>query len=177
MGDLDILVKTDIQGTVQSERYCVPEELIVPLITDLHLRLTHFRTETVTMAMRHLVWFPCIWARTREVLLRCPGCVQKHNHQSDKRIAGCYYHREMGNVAEYVHLDLAGPLPESTDGGRYILGIQCNFSGYCVAVPIKNKEHETVVKGFLDHWVYRFGPPAVLISDNEWTSQVFRIMC
>ena len=76
-------------------------------------------------------------------------------------------------MAEYVHLDLAGPLPESTDGGRYILGIQCNFSGYCVAVPIKNKEHETVVKGFLDHWVYCFGPPAVLISDNEWTSQVF----
>ena len=49
--DLDILVKTNIQGTIQSERYCVPEELIVPLITDLHLRLTHFGTEIVTLAM------------------------------------------------------------------------------------------------------------------------------
>ena len=175
--DLDILVKTDIHRTIQSERYCVPEELIVPLITDLHLRLTHFGTETVTMMMRHLVWFRSIWARTRQVLLRCPGCMQKYNNQSDTRIAGCYYPREKGNIAEYLHLDLAGPLPESMDGGRYILGIQCNFSGYCVAVPIKNKEHKTMVKGFLDNWVYRFRPPAVLISDNEWTSQVFKILC
>ena len=30
-----------------------------------------------------------------------------------------------------------------------LLGIQCNFSGYCVAFPIKNKEHETVVAGIL----------------------------
>ena len=50
--DLDILVKTDIQGTIQSERYCVPEELIVPLITDLHLQLTHYGTETVAMTMQ-----------------------------------------------------------------------------------------------------------------------------
>ena len=34
-----------------------------------------------------------------------------------------------------------------------------------------------MVKGFLDNWVYRFGPPTVLISDNEWTSQVFKILC
>ena len=101
------------------------------------------------MTLRHLVWFPDLWARTRQVFLRCPGCVQKHNHQADKRIAGCYYPREKGNVAEFVHLDLAGPLPESTDGGRYILGIQCNFSGYCVTVPIKNKEHEDGGKGVL----------------------------
>ena len=101
------------------------------------------------------------------------GVYRKNNHQLNLRIAGCYYPREKGNIAKYVHLNLAGPLPETTDGGRYILGIQCNFSGYCVAVPIKNKEHETVVKGFLDHWVYHFGPPTVLISDNEWTSQAF----
>ena len=92
-------------------------------------------------------------------------------------MAGCYYPREKGNVANYVHLDLAGPLPQTKDGHKYILGIQCNFSGYCVAIPIKNKEHETVVKGFLDNWVFRFGPPVALISDNKWTSQAFKILC
>ena len=80
--NLDILVKTDIQGTVQSERYCLPEDLIVTLITDLHLQLTHYRVETIAMTLRHLVWFPDLWARTRQVLLQCPGCVQKHNHQA-----------------------------------------------------------------------------------------------
>ena len=152
--DLDILVKTDIQGNAQSERYCLPEDLINPFIKDLHLRLTHYGVETTVLTMKHLVWFPSMWSRVHQVLQVCLGCIQKHHKQLDKRVAGCYYPREKGNVADYVHLDLAGPLTETADGHKYILGIQCNFSGYCVAIPIKNKEHETVVKGFLDHWVY-----------------------
>ena len=59
--NLDILVKTDIQGTVQSERYCLPEDLIVTLITDLHLQLTHYGVETIAMMLQHLVWFPDLW--------------------------------------------------------------------------------------------------------------------
>ena len=129
------------------------------------------------LTLKHLVWFPNIWPKVRQVLQDCPGCVQKHHKQLDKRVAGCFYLREKGNVAEYVHLDLAGPLPETEDGHKYILGIQCNFSRYCVVIPIKNKEHETIVKGFLDHLVYSFGPLAVLISDNEWTSQAFEVLC
>ena len=175
--NLDILVKTDIQGKEKSERYCMPEKLIDPFIRELHLRLTHYGVETMVLTMKHLVWFPHMWTRVRQVLQVCPGCVQKHNKQLDKRIAGCYYPREKGNVASYVHLDLAGPLPRTPDGFKYILGIQCNFSGYCVAVPIKNKEHETVVKGFLDNWLFRFGPPVALISDNEWSSQAFTALC
>ena len=155
----------------------MPEKLINPFIKELHLRLSHYGVETVVLTMRHLVWFPDMWARVRQVLQVCAGCVQKHHKQLDKRVAGCYYPREKGNVASHVHLDLAGPLPRTPDDCKYILGIQCNFSGYCVAVPIKNKEHETVVKGFLDHWVYRFGPPVALVSDNEWSSQAFETLC
>ena len=175
--DLDILVKTDIQGRTHSERYCMPEKLINPFIKDLHLRLSHYGVETIVLTMKHLVWFPSMWSRVRQVLQVCPGCVQKNHKQMDKRVVGCYYPREKGNVASYIHLDLAGPLPRTKDGFKYILGIQCNFSCYCVTVPIKNKEHETVMKGFLDNWLFRFGPPVALISDNEWTSQAFKILC
>ena len=177
LDDLDILVKTDIQGGKQSERYCMPEKLIDPFIKELHLRLTHYGVETIVLTMKHLVWFPSMWSRVRQILQVCPGCIQKNHKQLDRRVAGCYYPREKGNVASYIHLDLAGPLPRTQDGFKYILGIQCNFSGYCVAVPIKNKEHETVVKGFLNNWLFRFGPPVALISDNEWTSQAFKTLC
>ena len=46
LDNLDILVKTDIQGGKQSERYCMPEKLIDPFIKELHLRLTHYGVET-----------------------------------------------------------------------------------------------------------------------------------
>ena len=59
----------------------------------------------------------------------------KTQQATGQEVAGCYYPREKGNVASYVHLDLAGPLPRTRDGFKYILGIQCNFSGYCVRRP------------------------------------------
>ena len=64
--NLDILVKTDIQVTIQSKQYCVPEDLIVPRdrqmeSSDLH----HFGTEVVALTMQHLLRFPRIWPRTR----------------------------------------------------------------------------------------------------------------
>ena len=81
-------------------------------------------------------------------------------------------------MASYIHLDLAGPLPRTQDGFKYILGIQCNFSGYCVAVPIKNKEHETVVKGFLDNWLFLIRSASRPdLGQHEWTSQAFKILC
>ena len=114
--DLDILVKTDIQGRTQSERYCMPEDLIDPFIKDLHLRLTHYGVETTVLTMKHLVWFPSMWSRVRHVLQVCPGCVQKHHKQLDKRVAGCYYPRERGNVANYIH---PGPgRPTAPNKGR-----------------------------------------------------------
>ena len=64
--DLDILVKTDIQGRTQSERYCMPEDLIDLFIIDLHLRLTHYGVETTVLTMKHLVWFPSIWSRVSD---------------------------------------------------------------------------------------------------------------
>ena len=65
LDNLDILVKTDIQGGRQSERYCMLEKLIDPFIKDLHLRLTHYGVETMVLTMKHLVWFPSMWTRVQ----------------------------------------------------------------------------------------------------------------
>ena len=62
--DLDVLVKTDVQGNVQSERYCLPEDLIIPFIKDLHLRLTHYGTETTVLTLRHLSLVPKYMAKS-----------------------------------------------------------------------------------------------------------------
>ena len=84
----------------------MPEKLIDTFIKELHLKLSHYGVETMVLTMRHLVWFPHMWTRVRQVLQVCAGCVQKHHKQLDKRIAGCYYPREKGNVASYVHLQV-----------------------------------------------------------------------
>ena len=74
-------------------------------------------------------------------------------------------------VTQIVHLDLAGPLPSTKEGFKYILGIADNFLAYVMAVAIKGKTHEEVMEAFADNWTHRIGAPELLVSDNEFVSQ------
>ena len=85
--------------------------------------------------------------------------------------------KEKGFAAQVVHLDLAGPLPESKEGHRYILGIADNFSAFIMVIPIKGKSHEEVMEAFINNRTYRIGPPEVLVSDNKFVSQAIQWMC
>ena len=46
-------------------------------------------------------------------------------------------HERKRKCRQVVHLDLAGPLPESKEGYKYILGIADNFSAFVMAIAIK----------------------------------------
>ena len=78
---------------------------------------------------------------------------------------------------ESLHLDLAGPLPTTKEGFKYILGIADNFSAYVMAVAIKGKTHEEVMDAFANNWTHRIGAPEFLVSDNNFVSQVVQRMC
>ena len=99
------------------------------------------------------------------------------SYHRDKRISGCHFPRPKGFVGGIVNIDLAGPISTDDDGYKYILGIHDHFSGYTVAVPTKTKQHGEVARAFLENWAYRVGPPALLVSDNEFLSEVFEEVC
>ena len=103
--------------------------------------------------------------------------MQKHKIQKDARIEHCFYRKEKGFASQVVHLDLAGPLPESKEGHRYILGLADYFSALVMAITIKGKSHEEVMEAFTNNWTYRIGPPEVLVSDNKFVSQEVQRMC
>ena len=73
-------------------------------------------------------------------------------------------------------MDLAGPLPESKEGHKYILGIVDNFSAFVMVITIKGKSHEEVMEAFVNNWTYQIGPPEYLVSDNEFVSQAVQQM-
>ena len=104
-------------------------------------------------------------------LTQCAGCMQKHKMQNNMRVEHCFYMKEKGSAAQVVHLDLAGPLPESKEGYKYILGIADNFSAFVMTIAIKGKSHEEVMEAFANNWTYRLGLPEYLVSDNEFVSQ------
>ncbi len=67
---------------------------------------------------------------------------------------------------EIVHMDLVGPLPESTDGFRYLLTIQDRFTKYIRAIPLVKADAPAVALGFINHWIYLFGTPEKVITDR-----------
>ncbi len=50
------------------------------------------------------------------------------------------------------------------------------FSRYSVAIPLKDSETSTIVSEILRHWVYKFGTPIHILSDNgtQFRSHAFK---
>ena len=97
--------------------------------------------------------------------------------KKDVRVEHCFHMKEKGFASQVVHLDLAGPLPESKEGHKYILGLADHFSAFVIVITIKSKPHEELMEAFINNWTYRIGPPEVLVSDNEFVSQEVQRMC
>ena len=115
------------------------------VITTYHIEVTFHQSlvPTLDMMMKD-TYFPGMMAKTREHIARCPGCVQKQSQHHDSRIQGGYFPRHRGYIGQHLFIDLAGPFPISTEGYQYILGMQDQYTGYTVTVPLKGKRHKEV---------------------------------
>merc|ERR1712240_882177 len=131
----------------------------------------HIGADGTTRQAQKFVWRPGLYNKVRNELAKCAGCVQKQKIQKDVRVEHCFSTREKERAAQIVHIDLVGPLPDTKEGFKYILGIANNFSSFVMAVTITGKTHEEVMAAFTDNWTSRIGAPEFLVSDNEFTSQ------
>ena len=84
-----------------------------------------------------------------------------------------------GGRHEMIGMDLVGPLPLTHDKNRYLLVIIDYWTRWAEAVPIPNKESATVAKAFMDTWVFRYGVPRAVLTDQgkEFDSYLFKDCC
>ena len=80
---------------------------------------------------------------------------------------------------ESVSIDILGELVRTQRGNRYILVVTDRFTKLVKAIPLKGVSAAEVAKAFVEHWVFNFGPPSELISDNgrQFTSRFFMDVC
>ena len=71
---------------------------------------------------------------------------------------------EVGQPMELWAMDILGPLPTTTRGNQYILGMLDHFTKWVEAVPMTNQRAETVAKAFVDEVVTRHGVPGKLLT-------------
>ena len=80
---------------------------------------------------------------------------------------------------EHVAIDILGPLPRTRAGYIYILVITDRYSKMTAVHPLRNITALTCAKAFCEEWVFKYGQPALLLSDRgtQFVSQFFNHVC
>ncbi len=77
-----------------------------------------------------------------------------------------------------IALDLAGPLPETKAGNKYILVAIDHYSKWCEAKAVADHGARTAARFLEDDLICRYGVPRFVLTDNggEWGAE-FETMC
>jgi transposase InsO family protein len=104
---------------------------------------------------------------------KCRGCTSvKGSHFVKKSKMKLFPSRYPFHM---VAIDLV-EFPHSRRGFKHLLTMIDRFSRFVAVVPLKNSRSATVIAAILKHWIYRFGVPEFILSDNgpQFTAKVFK---
>lgn len=95
---------------------------------------------------------------------KCPIC------EKTKTITNTKVPMEISSLGEilfdHCYIDFVGPIPQSTNGNKYIFTAICDLTKYLVAVPTTDCTALTAAECLLENIILRYNFPSRLISDN-----------
>ncbi len=94
---------------------------------------------------------------------RCDKCAARKHGQTKKAPLRQY---TVGSPMERLSIDILGPLPETTNGNKYIVVVADHFSKWIEAFALPDQTSETVASVVVREVVCRFGTPLQLHSDQ-----------
>ena len=77
-------------------------------------------------------------------------------------------------------MDVVGPIhPPSSRGNKYVLTVIDMLTGFTMAVPIKNKNTETICEAYRDNVYCVFGGSSRMLTDNgsEFKNKEMQEVC
>ena len=95
---------------------------------------------------------------------RCAQCILQNQGQAEK---GFSHFDSLDLPMEFICMDLFGPIhPASSRGNKYILTVIDMLTGFTMAVPIQNKNGDTICDVYRDHVYCTFGGSSRILKDN-----------
>jgi transposase InsO family protein len=144
------------------------------LVQQQHEQCGHFGIKRTASLLLGKYWWHGLLADVSRVIGKCQHCDRVRATFSDKQED--LQSIPISSLGFRWHIDLAGPLPISKHGSRFVMVAIEAFSKYLVAVPLPDKTPETVALAFLQHVLSRFAAPGQVVSDNgsEFTQGAFK---
>jgi len=127
--------------------------------------------------LRKGYWWPTMIVSVYATVRACETCsrdrVQLVRHTNTLKLFPAK--RPLDDVA----IDILGPLPKTTRGNLYIVVIMDRYSKLCRLESLSNVRASTLAKAFVESWVFTYGPPRTLLSDNgkQFISKLFQDTC
>ena len=128
------------------------------------------------MKMKARFWRP---GMTKEVHRYCNRCLTCAKCKPRAKPRAPLQSFTSGNRMQRIHIDIVGPLPWSQRGNCYIFTVQCSFTEWAEVFPISNQHATTCAKVLVRNWIYRFGVPDSIHSNQgrNFGSKIFSEMC
>jgi hypothetical protein len=151
---------------VQRRRTCLPKHLWETAIEYVHERTAHQGAAATTEKLRNAFFFPFMKKEVAEMVEACEACQMKMcRGANDQRHTYATTSRE-GYPFQRLNIDLVGPFPMSPEGYTHLLTVNCTFSKWLEAFPLKDEKATLVVEVLEREMFCCYGPPESIHSDN-----------
>ena len=169
----DVKLVCDVSTGVP--RPVVPKEFCRRIFDAIH-SLSHAGTR----AMRRLITRRWLWSRMQaDISAWCKQCLQCQTSKVTRHTVP-----ELQEIPiptrrfTEVNVDIVGPLPPS-QGYRYLLTMIDRNTRWVEVLELQDISSSTVVSGFLQAWISRFGVPVTVVTDRgcQFTGESSSTMC
>ena len=158
--------------------YVVPESLQRNVMELYHDSKGHPGAARTKETIHLYYWWKGMSYMVTQYIYGCKACARR-KAKNAVAVAPIQSYKAPGMPWERVHIDLTGPLTESSRGNKYIVVVKDALTRYVEAIPIRNKTADEVVHAFISSVIYRHGAVGWLISDNgrEFVNKFFCTSC
>ena len=152
------------------------EDDVREILLQFHDALGHIGVNKMTRLIKESYNWKNMDQDIRKYVNNCIFC-SKRKITKKKNVGDL--HITASRPLEKIMVDIAGPLPPSKYGHKYIIGIVDVFSRFIMLIPAKNTESKYIIDSLLKHWVAIFGAPKMIISDggSNLNSKIMSSFC
>ena len=155
----------------------VPEVLQESMLILAHDYSGHNGSRKTYNCLKKQYYWPGLRKQVFHHCKKCAECILQNQGQPEKTFS----HFILPDLPmEFICMDLVGPIhPPSSRGNKYILTVIDMLTGFTMAVPIPNKNADTICDAYRDHIYCTFGGSSRILMDNrsEFKNKEMKQVC
>ena len=160
--------KNQVGMTIREGLLCRGSKVVIPkAMRQEAISLVHSMGHPGVDKTTRLVRSRFFWKRMdSDIEEYCRGCLICHKNKPNNNPKEKLIPIDVAkSPRETIAIDVA-TLPWASSNHRYFLLMVDLFSKFVELYPMSDQESSTIIRGILDCWVYRHGPPNSILSDQ-----------